>query len=333
MGVYEHNLKESNKNKNELTLLMWMSLRTIKRFVDTDELKYMKPAVLKTKLGSIGGGNKMPVDRDHEVRDLKASLCDIEQKIFFERSNMKSEISKLLEKQTHSEEKFKEWECQCQSLEEEVRKINSEKVEMGETLKGEIELLKKDIDDRKKYIENVNANLDALKLERDNLKAEVGSLKEKINARDNEIKEAHKQVEGLTSRDKKLEEVIERQRVQILEGAEEKRELGSSAGPTFLKEEAHGKTLKNWLGLWTIDLGIPLSFPSFCSLEVGFGLHQMRNSVMRSVSIIMNNHYLPLELCYALFFQKEIHTPLLCYYTLILRFAAPSSIIFFFKIS
>ncbi|KAH1196881.1 Protein NETWORKED 4A [Glycine max] len=163
-------------------------------------------------------------DRDHEVRDLKAALSDVERKIFFERANMKSEMSKLLGEQTHLEEKFKEWECQCQSLEEEIRKIYFEKIEMGETLKGEIELLKEEIESKKKNIEDVNVNLDVMKLDRDNLKEEVGSLKEVINSRDDEIEEAHKQVEELTSRAKKQEEEIERQRVEILEGAEEKRE-------------------------------------------------------------------------------------------------------------
>ncbi|TKY47270.1 NETWORKED 4A [Spatholobus suberectus] len=163
-------------------------------------------------------------DRDREVRDLRAALSDVEQKIFFERATMKSEMSKLLGEQTHLEEKIKEWECQCQSWEEEIRKIHSEKIELGETLKGEIELLKEDIEDRKKDIEDVNVSLDALTLERESLNAEVVSLKEMINSRDNEIEEAHKQVEELTSRAKQLEEEIERQRVEILQGAEEKRE-------------------------------------------------------------------------------------------------------------
>ncbi|XP_047158035.1 protein NETWORKED 4A-like [Vigna umbellata] len=145
-------------------------------------------------------------DRDHEVGDLKALLSDVQQKMFFERSSLKSEITKLLGEKTLLEQKMKEWECQCQCLEAEIKRIQSEKIEMGERLKGNIE------------------SGECLKLERDNLSAEVGSLKKVIESRDNEIEEAHKEVEELRSRGKIQEEEIERQRVEILGGAEEKRE-------------------------------------------------------------------------------------------------------------
>ncbi|XP_068495407.1 protein NETWORKED 4A-like [Phaseolus vulgaris] len=163
-------------------------------------------------------------DRDHEVRDLKTLLSDVEQKMFFEGSNLKSEITKLLGEKTLSEKKIKEWECQWQSLEVDIKRIHSEKREREETLKGEMERLKKDTEDRNKSAKYVNESHEALKLERDNLNAEVGSLKKVIDSRDNEIEEAHKQVEELTSTGKMLEEEIERQRVEILGGAEEKRE-------------------------------------------------------------------------------------------------------------
>ncbi|KAK7305555.1 hypothetical protein VNO77_43461 [Canavalia gladiata] len=164
-------------------------------------------------------------DRDHEVRNLKAALSDAEQKIFFERAHLKSEMSKLLGEQTQLEENIREWECQCQSLEEKVRKIQSEKIGKGETLlKGEIEKLKKDIEEKKKKIKDLNLSLDALRLEKANLNGQVSSLKELINSKDIEIEEAHKQGEELTSRINQLEEETKRQRVEILEGAEEKRE-------------------------------------------------------------------------------------------------------------
>ncbi|CAJ1960617.1 unnamed protein product [Sphenostylis stenocarpa] len=162
-------------------------------------------------------------DRENELRDLKARISEVEQKMFFERSNLKSEISKLLREQTLLEKKINEWECQCQSLQEKIKKIHFEKKEMGETLKGDM-LLKIDVEDRKKHKKYVNVSLEALKLERDNLNAEVGSLRKVIHSRDNEIEDAHKQLEELTRRDKKLEEEIERQRVEILERAQEKRE-------------------------------------------------------------------------------------------------------------
>lgn len=185
------------------------------------------------------------VDRDHDIRDLKGALTDAEQKIFCEKAQVKSEMSKLMEKQTHMEEKVREWEIHCQSLQEKIRKIYSEKIEMEEILKGEIEQLKEDNSCMKNSIKDLNESIDALTLERDDLNAEVGSLKEVLNSRDNQIEqmdmnlkqlhmehvqliagmeEAQRQVRELKARSKELEEEIERQRVEILEGAEEKRE-------------------------------------------------------------------------------------------------------------
>ncbi|KAK7302092.1 hypothetical protein RJT34_12971 [Clitoria ternatea] len=158
-------------------------------------------------------------ERDHEVRELKAALSDAEQKNFFERAHLKSEISKLL---VH--DKLKGCECQCQSLKDKMRKIQSEKMDMRETLGGEIEMLKEEIEDKRNNMKELNVRLDGLRLKRDSLYAEVGSLKDVIRSKDGEIEEAHKQVEELESRMKQLEEEIERQRVEILEGAEGKRE-------------------------------------------------------------------------------------------------------------
>ncbi|OIW14101.1 hypothetical protein TanjilG_19480 [Lupinus angustifolius] len=171
------------------------------------------------------------IDRDNEIRDLKKTASDAAEKIYLERAQLKSEIFKLLEEQTRLEEHIREWECLSQSLEEK--------------LMIEIEILKKEIEYGKKNIKDLNENLDALKLERDNLIEEVGSLKEEIISRDNkieqldihlnhfhmdyvelisEMEEAQAQMEQLKSRTMELDEEIERQRTEIKEGAEEKRE-------------------------------------------------------------------------------------------------------------
>lgn len=184
-------------------------------------------------------------DRDHEIRDLKTAVSDAEQKIFPEKAQLKSEMSKLLEEQTHLKELVREWECRGRSFEEEIRNIQSEKIEMEEALKSEIQLLKADIEQRENNIKDLNTSLDALKSEKDILHVEVGSLKEEVNSKDGRIEhlnshlnqlhmehvqliagmeEAHKQVEELKSKAKQLEEEVERQKTVILEGAEEKRE-------------------------------------------------------------------------------------------------------------
>ncbi|KAK7372232.1 hypothetical protein VNO80_05605 [Phaseolus coccineus] len=184
-------------------------------------------------------------DRDHEIRDLKTAVSDAEQKIFPEKAQLKSEMSKLLEEQTHLEEQIRDWECRGRSFEEEIRKIQSEKVEMEEALSVEIQLLKADIEKRENNIKELNTSLHTLKLEKDNLHVEVGSLMEEVNSKDVRIEhlnshlnqlhiehvqliagmeEAHKQAEELKSKAKQLEEEVERQKTVILEGAEEKRE-------------------------------------------------------------------------------------------------------------
>ncbi|KAK0579269.1 hypothetical protein LWI29_023702 [Acer saccharum] len=184
-------------------------------------------------------------DRDHEVRDLKLAVSDAEEKIFPEKAQIKAEISGLFEEKTRLEEQLKEWEQRGRSLEEEIRRIKAEKTEMEVRLKGEIEQLKTDITKRDDSIEDLNGSLDALKSARDGLNEELLKLKADLISRDDQIDqlekhlhdlhmehmelnvhadEARKLILELRSRTKELEEEIEKQRVIILEGAEEKRE-------------------------------------------------------------------------------------------------------------
>jgi chromosome segregation ATPase len=184
-------------------------------------------------------------DRDHEIRELKTAVSDAEQKIFPEKANLKSEMSKLLEEQTHLKELIREWECRGRSFEEEIRNIQSEKIEIEAELKNGIELLKAEIEHRENNIKELNVSHDTLKLERGNLNVEIGSLKEDVNSRDGRIEslerhlnelhmehvqlisgmeEAHKQIEEMKTTAKKLEEQVERQKTEISEAAEEKRE-------------------------------------------------------------------------------------------------------------
>ncbi|KAH1066718.1 hypothetical protein J1N35_031705 [Gossypium stocksii] len=184
-------------------------------------------------------------DRDHEIRDLKIAVSDAEQKIFPEKAHIKAEISKLLEGRIFLEQQLRDWEARGRSLEEEIRKAVNEKRESVERLHSEIEHLRLEIAERSDCIKVLNENLETLKSERDELKIKINSLKAEISCRDNQIvqmdnhlqdlhmehvklitsaEEAHKSVEELRSKAKELEDVIERQRIMILEGAEEKRE-------------------------------------------------------------------------------------------------------------
>lgn len=184
-------------------------------------------------------------DRDHEVRDLKTAVSDAEEKIFPEKAQIKAEISKLLEEQTYLKEHLREWESRGRSLEDDIRMIANEKRDTEQRLQGEMNQLKVEIAGRSDCIRKLHENLDALKAEREELDAKVDSLETEVRCRDEQITEmkkhvhqlhmehaelvgsaegARKQVQELRSKSEEMEEEIERQRVIIEEGAEEKRE-------------------------------------------------------------------------------------------------------------
>ncbi|XP_070674275.1 protein NETWORKED 4A-like isoform X3 [Malus domestica] len=184
-------------------------------------------------------------DRDNEVMDLKIAVSDAEEKIFPEKAQVKAEISRLQSERTHLEEQLKDWESRGRLLEDEIRQMKAGKAEMEERLKGKIEQLKADILERSNQMENLNKTLDAMKTEREELSTKAAMLQAEASSRDDQINEinknlqqmqtehqellngaegARKLVEELTERAKELEEEIQRQRVVIMEGAEEKRE-------------------------------------------------------------------------------------------------------------
>lgn len=236
---------EVNKSSDRIQQLQ-DQLDSAKKDVATWKTKFNSEKRESTKLQERLARLKTSLsDRDHEIRDLKTAVSDAEQKIFPEKANLKSEMSKLLEEQTHLKELIREWESRGRSFEEQIRNIQSEKIEMEAELKNGIELLKSEIELRENSIKDLNVSLDNLKLEKDNLNVEVGSLKEEVNSRDGRIgsldchlnelhmehvqlisamEEACRQVEEMKTKAKKLEEQVERQKTEILEAAEEKRE-------------------------------------------------------------------------------------------------------------
>lgn len=184
-------------------------------------------------------------DRDHENRELKTEVSDAEQKIFPEKAQIKAEISKLLEEQTSLKEQVRERESCCRTLEDEIRKLQTEMSETEERHDFEINNLKKETSERDYYIQNLNKNLDALKLERDELNAQVTALKADVASRNDQIDEMDKHLQQLhmehvkliadaemarkladkvNSKVDDLEKEVERQKMVIAEGAEEKRE-------------------------------------------------------------------------------------------------------------
>ncbi|CAN8253159.1 unnamed protein product [Cochlearia groenlandica] len=135
--------------------------------------------------------------RDHEIRDLKTAVSDAEEKIFPEKAQVKAEISKLLEEKTHRDVQFKELEALVRYLEDDIRSVTNEKVEEEERLKGQIEELYR-------CIEKVSKR--------------ESELEAAVTRLGNETKE--KDVRTL-----EMEKVAEKQKRELGEVAEEKREV------------------------------------------------------------------------------------------------------------
>ncbi|KAK9283902.1 hypothetical protein L1049_012157 [Liquidambar formosana] len=198
-------------------------------------------------------------DREHEVWELNVALCDAQNNFSLEKAQLQSDVSSLSEEKTLLESRLKEWELRSKSLEYDIRQSEAEKMEMinlHETresgLQGEIKLLKVQQAERDDLVEALNKNLDMLKLKYDTLVAEKDEANAKVHAliaeassRNNLIRKLEEHlnqsqikhmelVAGCDSKQKLVDEVrsrlveleteVERQRVLISEGAEEKRE-------------------------------------------------------------------------------------------------------------
>lgn len=198
-------------------------------------------------------------DREQEIRELKEVISDADNNFQLEKSLLMTKISVLLDNQSHLEEKLKERELCCRSLEEEIRQVDAEKTENKalqeaeeKAWRTEIEQLKADMAEKVDDIEDLNKRLDALKLkhdtlmwERDELNARVHKLmcelssKEELRIEMEEqlhrlqkegaevlagAEETRKQAEELRSKAKQLGEEVERQKSLVSEAAEEKRE-------------------------------------------------------------------------------------------------------------
>ncbi|KAJ6421837.1 hypothetical protein OIU84_026873 [Salix udensis] len=240
-NVKVQSLMEELKIAKERISLRWLTkeINTLKNKLNAEKREVSKlqerSARLKTSLS----------DRDREVRDLKIAVSDAEQKIFPEKAQIMAEMSKVIEERTCCEEQLKEQESRCRSLEDDIRMFQAEKAEMQETLEHEIQQLKEDIAGRHSCIENLVKSFDSLKSERDQLREKAITLEAEVTCRDNRInqmdrhlqqlhmehvkliagaEEARKLMGESRSKAKDLAEEVERQRMKIVEGAEEKRE-------------------------------------------------------------------------------------------------------------
>ncbi|XP_024184441.1 protein NETWORKED 4A isoform X1 [Rosa chinensis] len=199
------------------------------------------------------------VGRDLELMELKSALHDAQDQFSVERADMQFHISGLSENQTILETRLEEWEWKNRNLEIEIRQHQTDKMELEKmrvaqemVLQGEISWLKVELAERGKHVEAVNKDFDKFKLkydmlmaEKDELNAKVHTLMANVSCRDDQIREmeghlrrlhtdhedliagsesARKLVDELKLRVEELQEEVNRQRVVISDGAEEKRE-------------------------------------------------------------------------------------------------------------
>ena len=198
-------------------------------------------------------------DRNNEVAELKIALSDAEEKFTLDKAQLQSEMFCLLEKQALLDARLKEWELQGKALEDKIRQCETEKMEITglheaqeRGMQSEINQLKVEVCERGNCIEALNKIMDSLKLKYDMLMAEKDEINAKVNtlvaearSRDNHIgqieehsrklhmehaeliaasESSRKLVDKLGFRVKELENEVDRQRMVILDAAEEKRE-------------------------------------------------------------------------------------------------------------
>ncbi|KAI3952842.1 hypothetical protein MKX01_006885 [Papaver californicum] len=198
-------------------------------------------------------------NRDIEIEELKLAISDAELKFNGEKSQLHKVISALEEGQEKLEMKLKNSESSIQSLVDDCKRVEQEKIEFQvlqenreADMHNEMERLKAEIAEKGNRVEELNKTLDGLKLnfdtltaERDELNAKICSLVADVGSRDDKIRpmeehlhmlhiehvelasaceEARKQAENQTRRLREMEDEVERQRMVIIGAAEEKRE-------------------------------------------------------------------------------------------------------------
>ncbi|PON48607.1 Protein Networked (NET), actin-binding (NAB) domain containing protein [Trema orientale] len=198
-------------------------------------------------------------DRDLKVSELKAALHDAEKQFSMEKAQLQSDVSSLSEKQVLLGLRLKECELRTKELEDKILLSEAEKIEMQRfhvaeemALKNENNQLKVELSERREHVEVLNKEFDKFKLkydmlmaEKDGLIARVDTLMANVSARDNQIQEierylsqlrkkqeelidesqsAQRLIDELKLRMDELQNEVDRQRIVISDGAEEKRE-------------------------------------------------------------------------------------------------------------
>ncbi|KAE8733411.1 hypothetical protein F3Y22_tig00001293pilonHSYRG00006 [Hibiscus syriacus] len=176
-----------------------------------------------------------------------------------QKARFQSEIFGLLEKESLLEARLKEWELNERTLKEKIKQCETEKMEMKDLydvqetmLQGQISQLRTELDEKGAHLEALNKDFDKLKLkndmfmaEKDGVTVEVNTLVAEVRSRELHIQQMEEHLQQLSREHmqlisgtkhaknledevklkiKDLEKEVDRQRITILDVAEEKRE-------------------------------------------------------------------------------------------------------------
>ncbi|KAL2544412.1 hypothetical protein Fot_13645 [Forsythia ovata] len=180
-------------------------------------------------------------DRDLGIRGLQKAISNSSKSLSEENKQLQSDLTIMSTERAYLENNLKELDLRCQSLEENVRRVEAGKAETEVMVGAQIEQLKAEISEKKEHMEELNKTLEALKLnynmlrsEKDSLDAKIATLSADMGLKDDQIDQmknhlhqlhmeqvelivaaegARKVVEKLHTRVKELETEVERKEV------------------------------------------------------------------------------------------------------------------------
>ncbi|XP_021716331.1 protein NETWORKED 4A-like isoform X1 [Chenopodium quinoa] len=223
MALLRKENKDSSDNIRKMQDLLKMAQKEAATWKAKIESEKRQAAKLQERIARY---KTSLTDRENEVRDLKEVISDANRKY-----QLHAEITRLTDEKTRLEEKLREWEMTCHSLETQHGALEKK-------LNDEIEHLKADITDKTFRLEMLESDLDAYKLKYENLSSEKDELNTELSARNDQIAEMEKRlqqlvaekdetnivVQDLNLKVEELREEVERQKASMLETAEGKRE-------------------------------------------------------------------------------------------------------------
>ncbi|GAA0151620.1 hypothetical protein LIER_10306 [Lithospermum erythrorhizon] len=177
-------------------------------------------------------------DRDQEIRRLKEEIINSERSLSDVKTYHHEEIFELEKERSYLEKKVNEVNVWCQSLEEDVRQVQTEKSVLEASLRAEIEQLQTTVSNKNMHLNEITRDYNRLMDEKDKLNARVEEFIMETRSKDDHLYAMHlesvkmtekmegarKMTETLRSRVEELEDTVAKQQEMILEGAEEKRE-------------------------------------------------------------------------------------------------------------